>query len=264
MISLSAFLQSVQENVNRIHAYEQGHDGSAGKSDCIGLIIGAVRLAGGKWPGTHGSNWAARNFMDGLNRLDSEKDCFPGEIVYKAKEPGESGYSLPSAYKNSPDQRDYCHVGVVTKASPLEITHCTSVYGGIKRDNSLGKWRWGGRLTEVDYEDEGGKGKISQWAVVTAESGKTVNLRKEMSMKSAVIARVPVGTKVETRPEGGDGQWTKAVYGGKTGYIMTEFLQPAGQEEDGPGEDAISVSRKMLETWANMLEEMARDMREKL
>ena len=34
MVSLSAFLQGVQDNAARIQAYELGHDGSDGKSDC--------------------------------------------------------------------------------------------------------------------------------------------------------------------------------------------------------------------------------------
>ena len=73
MIPLTTFLQCVRENAARVQAYEQGHDGSDGKCDCIGLIIGAVKLAGGSWPGTHGSNWAARNAMNTLNYIDSTR-----------------------------------------------------------------------------------------------------------------------------------------------------------------------------------------------
>ncbi len=35
MITLKQFLACVQENADRIHAYELGHDGSDGKSDCV-------------------------------------------------------------------------------------------------------------------------------------------------------------------------------------------------------------------------------------
>ncbi len=45
MIPVKQFLACVQENAERIHAYELGYDGSDGKSDCIGLIIGALALA---------------------------------------------------------------------------------------------------------------------------------------------------------------------------------------------------------------------------
>lgn len=42
MIPVKQFLACVQENAARIHAYELGQDGSNGKCDCIGLIIGAL------------------------------------------------------------------------------------------------------------------------------------------------------------------------------------------------------------------------------
>ena len=78
MISLDQFLARVRENAARVREYEQGHDGSDGKCDCIGLIIGALALAGFKWPGIHGSNWAARNAMDGLDYLFFPAQLFPG------------------------------------------------------------------------------------------------------------------------------------------------------------------------------------------
>ncbi|MBR3739060.1 MAG: SH3 domain-containing protein [Clostridia bacterium] len=261
MILLDKFLQCVRENADRVHEYEQGHDGSDGKCDCIGLIIGALKLAGLKWSGVHGSNWAARNAMGSLQYIPDATEIFVGEIVYKAKEPGESGYSLPDRYKDRPDRRDYYHVGVVTQITPLVITHCTSVEGGIQRDGKIGKWRWGGKMKDIDYEDEGRESR-SHWAILSAENGKTVNLRKEANIKSAVIARVPVGTKVEVWQDAEDSQWTKAAYGGKTGYIKTEFLRP--DEREGGPEDSVTVTRGMLENWADALEKIARDICENM
>ena len=55
------FLEGIQKNIARVREYKLGMDGSGGQCDCIGLIIGAVRLMGGEWKGTHGSNYAARN-----------------------------------------------------------------------------------------------------------------------------------------------------------------------------------------------------------
>ena len=84
MIPLETFLRCVRENAARIHGYELGHDGSDGESDCIGLIIGALGLAGFRWPGVHGSNWAARNAMADLGYIPSALYLFLGEVVYKA------------------------------------------------------------------------------------------------------------------------------------------------------------------------------------
>ena len=168
MITASEFLAAVQENADRIREYELGHEGSDGKSDCIGLIIGALALLGFAWPGVHGTNWAARNATDGLVQISSAVQLFPGEILFKAKEPGEAGYDLPAAYESGHDKRDYYHVGVVTGVNPLCVTHCTSVEGGIQRDSRQGAWRWGGMLKYVDYEE--GDGGMSYTASVTAKS----------------------------------------------------------------------------------------------
>lgn len=54
MISKDKFLEKVQEITASKPTYKLGHDGSDGTCDCIGLIIGAIRRAGGSWTGTHG------------------------------------------------------------------------------------------------------------------------------------------------------------------------------------------------------------------
>lgn len=253
MISLEKFLECVQENVSRIHGYESGHDGSDGTCDCIGLIIGALALAGFKWPGVHGSNWAARNAMSSFGPIANAGEMYLGEIVYKAREPGEAKYDLPDRYKDSGDVRDYYHVGVVTCTDPLCITHCTSVDGGIKRDSTQGAWKWGGRLKYVDYAEEGGG--MDEWAIVYAENGKPVNLRKAPNTKCEVIERIPVGTRVHVLSSA-DAEWWKVEANGKTGYMMAEYLRPI----EGDGE-TVAVPREMLETWADALENMAADIR---
>lgn len=63
MITLTAFLRGVQSIIDEHPSYKLGGFGLRGVCDCIGLIIGGVRRAGGEWKGTHGSNYAARNEM---------------------------------------------------------------------------------------------------------------------------------------------------------------------------------------------------------
>lgn len=265
MIQLDTFLRCVRENAARIHAYELGHDGSDGESDCIGLIIGALALAGFRWPGVHGSNWAARNAMSTLDYIPSAAKMFLGEIVYKIREKGEKGYDLPDRYKSSGDLLDYCHVGVVTGIDPLEITHCTSRngVGGVYVDNTMGNWRYGGMLKYVDYKGQEEE-PMDVWATVYAENGKTVNLRKEPDKKSVIIARVPVGEEVKMLVSY-DNEWDRVSYGGKTGYMMREFLRIDVDElEEEPDGETVTVNRADLETWADVLEEMARDIRDAL
>ena len=314
MVPLDKFLACVQENAARVREYAHGGDGSNGKCDCIGLIIGALKLAGFTWPGTHGSNWAARNAMatpPGLCPISPDRGgVFLGEIVYKVRMQGEEKYDLPDHYNGSGDLLDYYHVGVVTGVDPLEITHCTSVAGGIKRDNTLGQWRYGGKLKYVDYASPSEKGapeegrevsqsdgevlpprtgEVSQSnggvlpprtgevgrspggveepmeglrAMAYANSGKTENLRQGPDKKSALIARVPIGEEVRILETHTDGSaWNKVSYGGKTGYIMTKYLlfDHVETEQDG---DGVTVPRETLEVWADVLEDMAQDMRE--
>lgn len=232
MIPLNDFLSCVQKNVARIAHYENAGDGSGnGGCDCIGLIIGALRLAGFRWPGVHGSNWAARNAMDGLSYINNASECFLGEIVFKAREPGESGYNLPSAYDNSPDRRDYYHVGVVTNVSPLCITHCTGVEGGIKRDNALGKWHWGGRLKYLNYDSEEEQPMEAYNARVLSEDGNPVKMRKSPSANSKILVKVPYGAIVKVVGTV-DGAWSAIEYEGQPGYMMSKFLFQAEDSTD--------------------------------
>ena len=60
MVTRKAFLRGVSAIQAEGPTYHAGGDGSDGTCDCIGLIIGAIRRAGGRWTGTHGSNYAAR------------------------------------------------------------------------------------------------------------------------------------------------------------------------------------------------------------
>ena len=222
-ITVAEFLQAVQKNASRVTEYSLGGDGSGGKCDCIGLVIGALRLAGLVWGGLHGSNWAARNAVDDLHKVDNAADLIPGMVVFKAREPGESGYNLPDKYKNSGDLRDYYHVGVVTQINPLRITHCTSVPGGIKVDDKLGAWKYAAYLKQVDYQEVGPVEALYQ-AEVWAENGQPVRLRSNPSTRAKEIEQIPVNVTVDVLEEVND-TWAKINDSGVVGYMMRKFLK---------------------------------------
>jgi len=80
-----------------------------------------------------------------------------GDIVFKAYDPGDSGYDLPDRYKPGGayydgDLNDYYHVGVVTSVSPFQITHMTTPT--VKVDTKLGKWGYYGKLTLLKSEEQ--------------------------------------------------------------------------------------------------------------
>ena len=235
---LEAFIAQVEAIAQASPVYRLGGDGSDGTCDCIGLVIGAIRRAGGSWTGTHGSNYAARYEMRELLPVTDAGELCLGDVVYKARAPGQTGYALPERYKNDPDQRDYYHVGVVTATSPLEITHCTSP--GIVRDTKLGKWTYRGRLEKVDYDGTEVVETMVQTATVVADSGSKVKMRSKPSASDGLYWEVPVGAEVQVAEI--TGGWAKVRYGDRTGYMMAAFLDMDGQEAPEEGGSAESVA----------------------
>lgn len=249
-ITAARFLSAVEQNAKRVKEYSLGCDGSGGKCDCIGLIIGALRLAGLTWTDTHGSNWAARNAVDDLHRIERAGELIPGMVVFKARETGEEKYSLPASYRNSPDKRDYYHVGVVTSINPLRITHCTSVPGGIKVDTSLGAWQYAAKLKQVDYEQEDQPMVVLYKATVYADNGLPVRMRNQPGANGKVIEQVPCGTVVDVIEEI-NADWARISDSGVEGCMMRKFLRPVGDQGDGqnvPGGAEIITRQELKET----------------
>ena len=225
-VSLSDFMANVNAIAAERPDYNLGSDGSNGECDCIGLVIGAIRRSGGTWDGVHGTNYTIRNAVDYYG-LTADYPLTVGMLVFKARNPGDNHYDLPSRYKDSADQRDYYHVGVVTSVEPLAITHCTSP-GGIKEDTALGAWKYCAWCSEVEG------GAIPAYEphdmVVTAQSGKTVNLRARPSTSSNVLCAVKIGETVTVTGE--SGEWAKVAYSVYSGYMRREYLTEPAQPGD--------------------------------
>ena len=241
MVGLDAFLRGVQEIKAEAPTYRLGGDGSNGTCDCIGLIIGAIRRAGGRWPGAHGSNYAARFAVSGMMRNVSAADLELGWIVFKARGPLDAGYDLPDKYRvggasYTGDVMDYYHVGVVTSIEPLNITHCTESgsVNGVTVDTRQGDWRYAALCTMVDYSDsDGGVADMEERrAVVVSGNGNPVKLRSTPSTDKPYLAKVPVGTQVEVMQDA-QGWAQVRLPSGQVGYMMDEFLA-FDDEEDVP------------------------------
>ncbi len=234
------FLQGIRKNAERVNAYQLGMDGADGMCDCIGLVIGAIRLMGGEWKGTHGSNYAARNEMRSFGEIITPAMLSVGDIVYKAKMPGQSGYALPAKYDSHPDHRDYYHVGVVTSVKPLEITHCTSVAGGIKRDSALGQWQYSGQLIKVGTE-----------AVYYRVTGGVLKMRNGPGVTFTVIDYIPNNARVTFL--GDSGEWLFVRYGGKTGYCMKEYLVAENKPTEAADEAVVTIPLSVAKALQNAL-----------
>ena len=236
MVTRKAFLRGVSAIQAEGPTYHAGGDGSDGTCDCIGLIIGAIRRAGGRWTGTHGSNYAARFAVDGLFRQVDAADLEPGWLVFKALGPMDAGYELPDKYRMggaayTGDVMDYYHVGVVTGVEPLAITHCTKGGGvdGVTVDTRQGDWRYAGPCALVTYDadtdsPEGGDSSMeTRRAIVVSEDGNPVKLRATPSTDNPYLAKVSVGTAVDVMQEA-QGWAQVRLPDGQVGYMMTKFL----------------------------------------
>ena len=262
MITAIQFVVAVENAADEIREYLWGASGENGKCDCVGLIMDALEKCGMKWPGVHGTNWAERHAMKSRGPITGPGELFPGEVLYKYREPGMAKWKLPDDYKNDPDQRDYYHVGVVTSVEPLVITHCTDVPGGIKRDTDLGTWRWGGELKYVDYEG-GMDMEVPYQARVWAPNMYPVKMRKEPKANADVIRKIDQGETVEVMGEIGtdeDGVWGFIRYNSEPGYMMKKFLRPVDGQEDEDAlpevdllEEAEKALRESMESLSNAL-----------
>lgn len=241
-ITRERFLEKVDEIAQSNPSYKEGRDGSDGACDCIGLIIGAIRRAGGSWTGIHGSNYSARYEMRELLPVMDAGELNLGDAVYKARMPGQTGYDLPERYGADPDNRDYYHIGVVTAVEPLEITHCTGP--GIVRDTKLGKWTYRGRLKKVDYDGAEVMETMVQTATVVADSGDDVKMRSTPSKTDGLYYKVPVGMKVQVASV--DGEWAKVRYQDRTGYMMVEYLEMDMQEPPTSGSSSGSTGGELI------------------
>lgn len=245
-IQRDVFIAKVEEIAAEEPEYKQGHEGKDGYCDCIGLIIGAIRRAGGQWRGTHGSNYARRKEMATFEAISCIDDLEPGEAVYKSKEPSDPNYQLPNRYKPghedyNGDIRDYNHVGVVISVRPLRIRHMTTPKP--KMDDKLGKWKWHGQLAKVDYGNKTPEEVIRVEPYQARVIGGALNLRKTASTASVRICQIPEGSIVTVIAEAGE--WVQAEHNGLTGYCMARFLER--MNDGNPDSKTITVDRMRLE-----------------
>lgn len=232
-VTILLFLSKVEEIRKSNPKRREPGDGSDGYCDCIGLVIGAIRRCGLKWTGIHGSNWAARNEGVNFRAISNANQLELGDVVLKGRAPGSAKYALPARYKKggaayNGDLTDYYHAGVVTSVNPLKITHMSSK---MTIDTKLGSWNYAMRakaLVEAGaYADTqpapapATEPKKEENQVGSAVVNATkVALRSSPSTSASVLVRVDKGQRVQVLGE----SWTKVTYQGKTGYMMTKFL----------------------------------------
>ncbi len=240
------FLDKVNQIFNSNPARGEACDGSNGKCDCIGMIIGAIRRMGLKWPGIHGSNYAARKEITGLTPLTSESQLEIGDVVLKAVPKGHPNWALPKRYWQggqyyNGDLNDYYHAGVCVSKEPFMIKHMSSKMTIDRKVAVYYPWNYKGKLTRLIAASSdtptptptptpGPEPTTGTKAVVVAQSGGTVNMRVAPSKSSRIVVRVKLGETVTIVTPGE--AWAQIKWGKYSGYMMVDFLDIIG---DGKG-----------------------------
>ena len=171
-------------------------------ADCSGLFSWAFNQLGGYM--YHGSNTMWNKYCTAQGKLVNGKrsdgqTLKPGTAVFKLK-----------------GTNDRSHVGLYIGND--EVIEASSTETGVittKITNS--KWAEWGELKGVDYTTQATNVSMVGSAVVNDVK---VALRAGPSKKDAVLLRVNKGERVQVLSE----SWTKVSYQGKTGYMMTKFL----------------------------------------
>ena len=181
-------------------------------SDCSGLFYWAFKKLGGYM--YHGSNtmWnkycTAQGKLSGGRRTDGQ-EIKPGTAVFVLK-----GTS------------DRSHVGLyIGNGEVIEAAGTKS--GVIKSKVTNKKWAEWGELKGVDYSGESSgdtpeptPAQDDTSATTAVVNAAKVALRAGPSTSDKVLTRVNKGERVTVLGE----SWTKIIYQGKTGYMMTKFL----------------------------------------
>lgn len=263
--TIKKYISKCDDIVKAEPAYVYGKS-SLTECDCIGMPKYSFRECGVSFS-TTGTNYSARKQVDNLHKISSASNLHIGDVVFKAREPGDSGYDLPSKYRvggaeYNGDLRDYYHIGTVKSVNPLQIIHMTSPTA--KTDTKIGKWgfvaQWKKEyIDDIDPvpapepepvpEPEPAEPK---YMVVYAENGKPVNMRVKPYLNAALVDRVPVGGIIEWLKE--DGAWAYIKYGNRYGWMLDCYLVDEYTPTPDPDEDVEpepdDPSGEELTVWA--------------
>lgn len=212
--------------------YEWGHH-EKGCVDCSGAFTYAFSQFGYNCP--NGSNSMARNFIVGDLLPISAAE--PGMAAFKAYTPGEKGYNLPSKYASDKDQNDYYHVGLVARDEKNVLNAKGTNYGFSLDKLANNGWDYVAKLKYTQYPTKPEEDpQMKEKAVVvlpTGATGNTVNMRKNPNRASEVIVKVPVGDPIWVLED--KAQWCNVQYVDKIGWMMSNYIEYAGQSTDETG-----------------------------
>ena len=177
-------------------------------ADCSGLFTWSFKQLGGYM--YHGSNTMWNKYCTDKGKLSNGKRTDGQEL-----KPGTAVFVL----KNETDRS---HVGLyIGNGKVIEASSTQS--GVITTDITNKKWAEWGELKGVDYSGKSDSidndhTELTRSAIV---NDVRVALRSAPSTSAPILIRVDKGQRISVLE---DHTWTKVSYMGKTGYMMTKFL----------------------------------------
>ena len=198
-------------------------------ADCSGLVYWAFKQLGGTI--YHGSHTMYRDYTTARGDLKNGQrtdgqPLKPGTAVFKKKK--------ATAGQKSYNGYNYHHVGLYIGDGT--VIEAKGTINGVVT-SKVSTWNAWGELKGVSYA-EGGEKEMKKATVVlpSGASGSTVNMRESASRSAKIVCQVPVGASVDVIQD--KGEWCYIQYNGKTGYMMSNYLEYEGQ--DGESGDYLS------------------------
>ena len=217
-------------------------------TDCSGLFHYWFSQLGGRI--AHGSNTIWDDYCSAKGEL-SRGERTDGKVL----QPGTAVFTSSGTRHN--------HIGLYV-GDGLVIEAQGAQAGVTTTQITNKRWTHWGELSGVRYggdvSPDGGKQeeKAMEAKVMLppGAEGSSVNMRKEPQKGAALVERVPVGAVVEVLAENGD--WCRIQYRGKTGWMMSTYLDREKQDggESGGGGDPIpDGDRAAIESALKKMEE---------
>ena len=204
--------------------------------DCSGAFVRAYKAHGLSI--YHGSNRIAREYVAQLLPPSYAK---PGMAAFKAYNPGDKYYALPSEYKPggkhyNGDLLDYYHIGLVDD-DPAYVINAASTKSGVKRSKLADGWCAVGYLKAVNYNPQEGT-TMNKQMIVTGDG--YLNLRAGPSKDAVSIGKLYPGDVLTVTQEFSD-CWAFVNSSAGRGYVMEAYLAPAPAEtpEEPPANDEL-------------------------
>ena len=140
MLNIEKMIYSAQEALGWPYVSPGSNDKNG--IDCSGLFVKIYRDQGAKI--AHGSNTIYRQYCtNDKGPIIQPSQLKPGMAIFKHKDQDTEKY---------PDGLgDFCHIGLVISGNPLRIIHASSDAGCVTTDTKIGKWKYYGKLSDVDY-----------------------------------------------------------------------------------------------------------------